>query len=307
MAVEAFAQSDTTALRERYEAAPRDVKAVTDYADALELAGDRKQAETIVREYMSRCPVVQLNDRDTYLLISRYVFENPYSNVFEYGLFVMPRMKWDSKDLTPEQKEAATARKLADMRWGVSHGDEVDKRYEVQMLLSRKLGKAVNDLCDPQWQKSGQYYLPAYDETRIRHLGRLVEKGSVIGKDAMRAKLRIAEAIAGGNLTKAMRYLCSASSLDMQGINGPYMIGMMNILADRELAAADRQEAIDALMEQIRLSEERGTNHNYYTVLGRLYSQAGDKANAEKYLDKGRAIEAERETLYQEMMNPSTQ
>ncbi len=306
-AVEAFSQIDTTALRERYEADSRDVKAVTAYVEALEQAGEMKEAESIVRDFMSRCPVVQLEDRDTYLLISRYVFEDPYSNAFEYALFLMPRMKWDSADLTLEQKAARTKQKFADLKWGVSHGDEVDKRYEVQSLLSRKLNKAVSELCDPVWRQDQPYTLPEYDESRIKHLEMLVDKGNVTGKDAMRTKLRIAEAVNTGDLSRAMRYLCTASSLDMQGINGSYMIGMMHVLTDRQPDEADRQEAIATLNEQIRISEERGTSYNYYTVLGKLYRQAGDNDNAEKFLSRGKAIEAEREALYQEMMKPSTE
>lgn len=306
-AVEAFSQIDTTALRERYEAAPRDVKALTEYVKALEKAGDMKEAESLVRNFMARCPVVQIEDRDTYLLISRYVFENPYSNVFEYAMFLMPRMKWDSADLTPEQKAERTRQKFADLKWGVSHGDEVDKRYEVQALLGKRLNKAVSELCDPRWQQTGQYTLPDYDESRIKHLGMLLNKGNVAGGDALRTKLRIAEAINAGDRSRAMRYLCTASSLDMQGINGSYLVGMMHILADMEPREADRKEAIEALTEQLRISEERGTNYNYYTILGKLYRQAGDSDNAKKFLEKGRAIEAEREALYQEMMKTTTE
>lgn len=304
-AVESFSQIDTSVLRARHEASPRDVEALTAYVDALEQAGDIKEAESLVRDFMSHCPVTQIEDRDTYLLISRYVFEDPYSNVFEYALFLMPRMKWDSEELTPQQKEERTKQKLTDLKWGVSHGNEVDKRYEVLSLLSRKLNKAVSELCDPQWEKSGHYIMPDYNDYRIKHLGRLLNKNNIIGKDAMRTKLKIAEAINKGDYSRALRYLCTASELDIQGINGTYLIGVMHILADMKPDAADIIDAIAVLTEQCRISEAQNTGVNYYAVLGKLYQQTGDNLTAEKYFDKSAVLEAERKILYQEMMNTS--
>lgn len=305
MAVEAFSQSDTTELRLRYEKDRRDVTALTAYTEALEQAGETKKSESLIRDFMSRCPVTQIEDRDTYMLISRYVFEDVYSNAFEYALFLMPRMKWDMPGLTPKQKALQSKRKLADLRWGVSHGDEVDKRFEVLSLLSRKLNKAVSEQCDPVWQKDSGYTMPDYSEAKIKHLGRLLDKGNVIDRDAMRTKLRIAEAVNTGRHSKALQYLCMASALDIQGINGTYIIGMMNILADLGPDAADRSYAIDTLNRLCRLSESAGGGQNYYTVLGKLYRQAGENVIAEECLEKGEAIESERQALYQQMMNPT--
>ena len=60
-----FAQN-TDELRDAYEKDKRDVKAVTEYVRALGETQKRAQADSVVREYMARCPVVQLEDKDTY-------------------------------------------------------------------------------------------------------------------------------------------------------------------------------------------------------------------------------------------------
>lgn len=43
---------------------------------------------------MARCPVVQLEDKDTYLLINKFVFADVYSNAFEHGIYAQRKMRW---------------------------------------------------------------------------------------------------------------------------------------------------------------------------------------------------------------------
>lgn len=301
-AAEAFSHTDISVLKSRYEADRRDVKAVAAYAEALEEDGRKKEAEDVVRDFMSRCPVVQMEDRDTYLLINRYVFEDPYSNAFEYGVFMIPRMKWDREELSGEERERRMSRKYADMKYGVSRGDEIDKRFEVLILLSRKLLKEVSVLCDPQWE-DGHYILPDYDGEKIAHIRRLLDKGDFVGEDGMRVRISVAEAINSGEYGKAMDRLCTAADLNLYGVRGSYLISMMRILAEKELGDDERKKAISTLAEQARISADTGSSHNYYTVLGIFYQQTGDSGNAGKYLEKGRQIDAEREALYNEMMN----
>ena len=65
-----------------------------EYVEALEEANKGKEAERVAKEYMSRCPVLQVEDKETYLLLNKYVFTDPYSNVFEYGIYAVKKMKW---------------------------------------------------------------------------------------------------------------------------------------------------------------------------------------------------------------------
>ena len=74
------------------EANKRDIKVVKEYVEALEEANKGKEAERVAKEYMSRCPVLQVEDKETYLLLNKYVFTDPYSNVFEYGIYAMKKM-----------------------------------------------------------------------------------------------------------------------------------------------------------------------------------------------------------------------
>lgn len=296
------ADDTLAALKEQYTSSPRDVKIVKAYSEALEKSGAGKEAEAVVREFMSRCPVVQLEDRDTYLLISRYVLEDPYSNAFDYALFLLPRMKWNREDLTKEEEKALMLQKFADIRYGVSRIDEVDKRYEVLALLSRRLSKEIDGLCDPRPDENGGYVLPEYDGKKITHLSRLLDRAGLLGEDGMRTKIAVAEAVWRNDYPAAVKYLGTASDLNTKGIRGSYLIGMMGVLASKDLDKNTLDEAIAILNHQIRLNEEKGTNFNHYSVLGVLYRQAGDIGNAEKYTREGKRIEAEREARYQEMM-----
>ena len=70
----ASAQNDVELLKKQYEANKRDVKAVKEYVEALGNTKMRQEAERVIREYMARCPVLQIEDKDTYLLLSKYVF-----------------------------------------------------------------------------------------------------------------------------------------------------------------------------------------------------------------------------------------
>ena len=90
-------------MYKRQEKDKRDVKAVTEYVRALGETQKRAQADSVVREYMARCPVVQLEDKDTYLLINKFVFEDVYSNAFEYGIFMQRKMHWEKMRFTMVQ------------------------------------------------------------------------------------------------------------------------------------------------------------------------------------------------------------
>ena len=93
--VAASAQTDLESLEKEYEANKRDIKVVKEYVEALEEANKGKEAERVAKEYMSRCPVLQVEDKETYLLLNKYVFTDPYSNVFEYGIYAMINLKSD--------------------------------------------------------------------------------------------------------------------------------------------------------------------------------------------------------------------
>ena len=66
--VAASAQTSLESLKEKYEANKRDIEVVKEYVEALEKAKKGKEAERVIKEYMSRCPVLQVEDKDTYLL-----------------------------------------------------------------------------------------------------------------------------------------------------------------------------------------------------------------------------------------------
>ena len=282
----ASAQTDLESLKEKYTVNKRDIRVVKEYVEALEDARKGKEAEQVIKEYMSRCPVLQVEDKDTYLLLNKYVFADPYSNVFEYGIYAVKKMKWDREESsTPEDKTARLKRLLKGLGSGVSGDNEIDKRYEVLMVLSRNLNKEIEKQCEPHFQDE-RYVLPLYDSLKLERLTYLVNKGQLLGQDVMRLKLAIIEALHVGNNEQVFR--------DLTGVRGEYVIAVLSVLSERNL---DKKLIDSVLSFVLRLSEQEeaeGGSTNYYNLLGRLYALVGDRDNADKYKKMGDAIEAER-------------
>lgn len=293
----AAAQADLTTLCAQYEANKRDLNVAKEYAEALEQAGKGKEAEAVVREYMGRCPVLQIEDKDTYLFVNRYVFENPYSNVFDYGIYAIKKMKWDRMEEAAGDVAGDKVTRLKNLfkGWGsgVSGGDEIDKRYEVLMLLSNGLRKEINHLCAPEFQ-DGQYVLPSYDAAKIDHLTRLLARGDLLQEDEMAVKLAVAKAMHANEQSRVLDYLETACEWGLEDIRGNYVVGILSVLVSHNMEQDVAKRAIDIVNELVVQEEAEGGGTNYYFLLSQLYALVGDKENSVRCKQKGDAIEAER-------------
>ena len=299
-----FAQvaSELENLKAKYEADKRNVKAATEYVNALQNAKQMKEAEAVAREYMSRCPVVQLQDKDTYLLITPYVFEDVYSNAFEYGISLIKKACWERDEVAANSKQPQWERRLRALQKGVSGDGEIDKRYELMALLSKNLNKEIKRHCDPVRQGK-KYLLPEYDAEKIAHLKKLLNRGELLGKEGMMVKLRVVEAMQHQQFRQVVREVCVGAELDLTGIRGGYMIDMLNVMLDYPLGKEELKEAIETVEGFVKRETERGMGLNYYTILGRLYEKNGEQEQAEKYIRLGEELEAERMERYKKMMN----
>ena len=297
----ASAQTDLESLKEKYTVNKREIKVVKEYVEALEGARKEKEAEQVIKEYMSRCPVLQVEDKGTYLLLNKYVFADPYSNVFEYGIYAVKKMKWDREENSvPEDKAARLKRLLKGLGSGGSGDNEIDKRYEVLMVLSRNLNKEIERQCDPYLQDK-QYVLPLYDSVKQERLTYLVNKGQLLGQDGMRLKLAINKALHAGNNAQVISDLEVAASLNMTDIRCNYVVAILTVLLERNL---DKELIDNILSFVLRLRDQEevtGGSTNYYNLLGRLYALVGDKDNADKYKKMGDAIETERMERYKDL------
>ena len=210
-----FAQN-TDELRDAYEKDKRDVKAVTEYVRALGETQKRAQADSVVREYMARCPAVQLEDKDTYLLINKFVFEDVYSNAFEYGIFMQRKMHWDREAKNDEVGEKARLLSLLrGMQGSISNADEIDKRYEVLSVLSGNLRKEVDKRCLPAYT-GDKYVMPGYDSLKIAHLKYLLQKGDLLGQEIMQLKIGVYEDYVAGNyagMVEKLNLACGMSEV----------------------------------------------------------------------------------------------
>ena len=299
--VAASAQTGLESLKEKYEANKRDIEVVKEYVEALEKAKKGKEAERVTKEYMSRCPVLQVEDKDTYLLLNKYVFADPYSNVFEYGIYAMKKMKWDREDIPAgEDKATRLERLFRSLGSGVSGDNEIDKRYEVLMALSRNLNKEIDKQCEPYLQDK-QYVLPLYDSLKLERLTYLVNKGQLLGQDAMRLKLAVNKALHAGNNVQVVRDLEVAANLNMTGVRGNYIVAILTVLSEGILDKELINNTLSFVLRQRDQEEAAGGSTNYYDLLSRLYTLVGDKDNADKYKKIGDAMEAERMERYKEL------
>ena len=299
--VAASAQTSLESLKEKYEANKRDIEVVKEYVEALEKAKKGKEAERVTKEYMSRCPVLQVEDKDTYLLLNKYVFADPYSNVFEYGIYAMKKMKWDREDIPAgEDKATRLERLFRSLGSGVSGDNEIDKRYEVLMMLSRNLNKEIDKQCEPYLQDK-QYVLPLYDSLKLERLTYLVNKGQLLGQDAMRLKLAVNKALHAGNYARVVRDLEVAANLNMTDLRDNYIVAILTVLSESTLDKELINNTLSFVLRQRDQEEAAGGSTNYYDLLSRLYTLVGDKDNADKYKKIGDAMEAERMERYKEL------
>lgn len=295
-----FSQANLDSLKGKYEVDKRDIEVVREYAGALKNAKMKKEAEAVVREYMSRCPVIQIEDKDTYLLINEYVFTDPYSNVFEYGLYAVKKLKWDRE----EKKLAGRQELLRNMfkGWGsgVSGGEEIDKRYEALMLLSNNLKKEINKKCVPGFEDD-RYVMPDYDSVQVEYLDYLVNKGELLGQDGMRLRLKVAEALHKADYSQVINDVRFATEIGITDVSVDYIVGIMNVIAEASLGNSDINEGL-SLLKILNEQSDDMDKGRYYGVLGKFYSLAGDKASAEKYMGMWNAYEAEKQARFEEMM-----
>lgn len=297
----ACAQMSPDKLKEKYEADKRNLQAVKEYAEALKAMKNKQEAEAVVREYMARCPVLQIEDKDTYLLINSYVFSDPYANVFEYGIYAVTKMRWDRVEQPKEDKQVRLMNIFKGMSKGVSGGDEIDKRYEVLMLLSNTLKKEIDKQCQPVFQDN-KYIMPEYDTVKQQHLQMLVNKGELLGQDGMRVKLGVCRDRYLGHFAEALRQLCFAADLNITGIRGEYLIGMLYVLADERIGKEEIGKAVELVDRLCREERRLGGTINYYNTLGRLYHLYGDSVQGEKYTRMGNEVEAEKAARFEELM-----
>lgn len=255
--------------KETYEKDKWDIKAVTKYVKSLRDAKQEKQADSIVREYMASCPVVQLEDKDTYLLIGKYVFEDVYSNAFDYAVFAMRRMCWEA--------------------------GQVDKRYEVLSVLSRKLEREIDNRCKP-FYRNEKYVMPDYDSLKVEHLKYLLQKGDFVREGSMQMKVAVYEDYVAKNYADMLQKLWVACDLQLKGLGEKYTMQVLGVLVDAGVERRVLESGIALLHRYADRQQEDMVS--CYGILGELYKACGDEENGNRYKQLGKKAEAERMERY---------
>lgn len=296
------AQTSLEVLKTRYEADKRNFVVVKEYAAALENARLEKEAEIVVREYMARCPVLQVEDKDTYLFINRYVFDNPYSEVFGHAIYAWKKMKWGRVEKeTVNGREIMLMGLLKGMSKGVSGGDEIDKRYEVLSVLSKNLHKEIDKLCTPRYV-GGKYVMPELDAEKVKRLEYQLERGDLLGSLEMRLKIKIAKAWgyrAWDNLLKIIR---EAVDLGIEGLGGDYAFKMLTCLGDKNLSQEQIKQGLELVLNLCENEEKIHGGINFYKLVGEWYRLAGDAEYAEEFIRRSDEMEAEKMEKYGDML-----
>jgi hypothetical protein len=260
------------------------------------------EAIDIIQKLFDENLTAQSEEIDVGEAYGRILFEDVYSNAFEYGISLIKKACWERDEVAANSKQPQWERRLRALQKGVSGDGEIDKRYELMALLSKNLNKEIKRHCDPVRQGK-KYLLPEYDAEKIAHLKKLLNRGELLGKEGMMVKLRVVEAMQHQQFRQVVREVCVGAELDLTGIRGGYMIDMLNVMLDYPLGKEELKEAIETVEGFVKRETERGMGLNYYTILGRLYEKNGEQEQAEKYIRLGEELEAERMERYKKMMN----
>ena len=140
-----------------------------------------------------------------------------------------------------------------------------------------------------------------HDSLKLERLTYLVNKGQLLGQDAMRLKLAVNKALHAGNNVQVVRDLEVAANLNMTGVRGNYIVAILTVLSEGILDKELINNTLSFVLRQRDQEEAAGGSTNYYDLLSRLYTLVGDKDNADKYKKIGDAMEAERMERYKEL------
>lgn len=269
-------------VKQNYMSNKRDVGAVKAYYESLLASKKKAEADSVRREYMSRCPVVQIVDKDTYLLLNDMLFNDPYSNVFEYGVYAYKKMTWDRFESTEKLSSKAEAMKSIFKGFSVSasKADEIDKRFEAFSLITKSLEREISTICEPKYVKD-HYEMPPFDVKKAEHLEYLAGKA---GNDGLLLKLYVAKAISAGDYNRAVNSMVLFSSIGSA-------IGKSNYHTNTLLSITDKVTDKDLLKNILDSTAKTDENSQ---LLSKLYFLCGDNQNGEKYKKIYDAIEAQR-------------
>lgn len=298
----ASAQTSLETLKTRYEADKRNFEAVKEYATALEDAKQNKEAEIVIREYMSRCPVLQIEDKDTYLLINRYVFDDPYSEVFGHAIYAWKKMRWNREEEKSVNARAAMMMNIfKGMSRGVTGGNQIDKRYEVLSVLSDNLHKEIDKQCTPQY-KNKKYEMPVFDAKKVNRLEYQLNRGELLGQTDMRLKIDFARAWDRKDWEEILHKMEAAVELGIDGIGGDYALKLLTCLSEIQLNKEQVKRGLDLALSLCEHEEKTHGGINFYNLVGKWYILAGDSENAEKYNRIGDEIEAKKMEKYGDLL-----
>lgn len=273
-------------VKQNYMSNKRDIDAVKAYYELLLASKKKAAADSVRREYMSRCPVVQITDKDTYLLLNDLLFNDPYSNVFEYGAYASKKMVWDRVESTDKLSSKAEAMKSIFKGFGVSasKADEIDKRFESSSLITKCLDREISKFCEPKYM-NGDYVMPPFDVKKVEYLEYLARR---VANDGLLFKLYVARAINTGDYEGVIGSLTLFSSMGSAVVKGNYYNNTL-------LSIADKVENKDLLKKVLDATPKTDENSQ---LLSKIYFLCDDRQNGEKYKKIYDAIEAQKKEQF---------
>lgn len=289
-ATDLCAQPDLTKLREAYINNKRDISTVKEYTDALINVKQIPHADSVLKEYMSRCPVIQFTDKDTYLLLNHLLFKDPYNNEFEYGIYAYRKLSWEREETPKDADPRKEALRSIFKGFGssVSKKDEIDKRFEAYTILTKTLSAEVDKQCVPK-RENNKNIMPPFDEKKVNTLQELAQK---LNDETSLLKITVAKAVAVKDYTKAIHALNLFRSMGIVSLEKGYYNDLL-------MAISDDINNRELVMEVLDATEKTDENS---LLLSKYYRLSGDTANAEKYKMIYDREEAERNARFGDLL-----
>lgn len=266
----------------RYESGDRDIAFIKEYVDFLEGKGKVKvnsklaflirgyrnpMTKKLVKDYVSKCPIRQLSEKDIWDLAGDYLLDDVYSNAFEYVHSRLNKFKWG----------------------------KVDERYSIVSTLNRKIGSAVMKQAAPYKDKAGVYKMPEFDKEKIDWLKALLNRNVISDVAKLKLVFKIYDAYRDNKSSKMMDIIQFSLDLGMFDRDMHYIYSVIGFIAESSSDKSLLNRCLDQMkVFMVRDANSDGLGNNYYDVVSKLYLKLGNKVKAVEAKKKYDAIEAKR-------------
>ncbi len=267
-------------FKSQYKAGNRDISFIKEYVDFLEggnivnannnfafmLQGYRNpETKKLVLDYVSKCPVRQISEKDVWELARYYLLDDVYSNAFEY-----------------------VHNRLDKFKWG-----KIDSRYSIVRDLDNKISSEVLKIAGPHKDSEGCFQMPRYNEEKFARIQSMVNRGVINRASELKVIFSIYNNFSLDDHEKMFSILEYGIELKLFHRNEQYVSSVLGYLADHSGNKKILSNCLEMLNGFIKNDEKSdGLGYNYYDVVSKLYAKLGDSSKSLEAKKRYDAIEA---------------